>query len=128
MEEMFEKWGKKMENLVSQTRDSGSGKGHVGGIDRGSSGVQQISIGDSSGSGQQRKVDCLPLVQEPESQNTTLETFRVNARKSKIECPRFDGHDFFGWPLKVEQYFEAMGLSNDEKVQTIMIHLDGKAL
>ena len=53
---------------------------------------------------------------------------KFNSRRSKLECPRFDGFDFLGWKLKVEQYFEAVTLPEEEKVPTVMIYLDGKAL
>ena len=51
-----------------------------------------------------------PLVQEPDSQNTSMETLNVNSHKSKMECPRFDGQDFLGWHMKMEQLFEAVGI------------------
>ena len=52
----------------------------------------------------------------------------MNPRRSKLDCPRFDGYDFLGWRLKVEQFFEVVNLLEEDKVPTIMIHLDGKAL
>ena len=127
MEEMFEKWGKKVEHMVSSANDNISEKVSTNTLDRGSSGIQQNSTGDSSGLGRQM-IGYVPLIQEPDSQNTTMQTIRLNTAKNRIECPRFEGHDFLGWQMKVEQFFEAVGTPNDAKVQTIMIHLDGKAL
>ena len=45
-----------------------------------------------------------------------------------MDYPKFDGYDFLGWRLKTEQYFEALNIAKEDKIQTIMIHLDGKAL
>ena len=30
---------------------------------------------------------------------------RPLTKYSKLECPRFDGEDFRGWLLKIEQFF-----------------------
>ena len=59
---------------------------------------------------------------------TILDPLKINSRRSKLECPRFDGYDFLGWYMKVEQFFEAVGVEESDKVQLVMIHLDGKAL
>lgn len=45
---------------------------------------------------------------------------KINARWTKLECPRFDGTDFLGWHLKVEQFFEAVGISGQDKVQRVI--------
>ena len=65
---------------------------------------------------------------ELEKSNSSGELAKINPRRSKLDCPKFDGYDFLGWRLKVEQFFEAMDLVKEEKVQTAMIHLEGKAL
>ena len=49
-------------------------------------------------------------------------------KASKLECPRFDGTDFPGWLLKVEQYFESNSIEDAAKVRVVMMHLDGRAL
>ena len=128
LEEMFEKWGRKVEQMVSPTKDTITEKMTTVALEMGSPGGQQKSTGDSSGSDGILKVGYAPVVQEPDSQTTHLESFRFDAHKSKIECPRFDGHDFLGWHMKVEQFFEAVRIPIEEKVQTVMIHLDDKAL
>ena len=63
-----------------------------------------------------------------EVSNLTGDSSRFNPRRSKLDCPKFDGYDFLGWRLKIEQYFDAVGIAEEDKVQTAMIHLDGKAL
>lgn len=45
-----------------------------------------------------------------------------------LECPRFDGSDFRGWLTKLEQYFEAKGTLDADKVRVVMLHLEGRAL
>ena len=64
---------------------------------------------------------------ETGTMSTLLDPLRINSRRSKLDCPRFDGYDFLGWHMKVEQFFKAMGIQ-EEKVQIVMIHLEGKAL
>ena len=59
---------------------------------------------------------------------TILDPLKINSSRSKLECPRFDGYDFLGWYMKVEQFFEAVGVEESNKVQLVMIHLNGKAL
>ena len=60
--------------------------------------------------------------------NYSGEAARVQSRRSKLDCLKFDGCDFLGWGLKVEQYFLAMSLANEDRVQTAMINLEGRAL
>ena len=69
-----------------------------------------------------------PVRQDPSHFNFSTKASKLNPRRSKLECPRFDGFDFLGWKLKVEQYFETVQLAEEEKVSTVMIHLDKKAL
>ena len=47
---------------------------------------------------------------------------------SKLDCQKFDGYGFLGWRLKVEQFFEAVSMPDEDKEQTATIHLEGKAL
>ncbi|OMO99868.1 Retrotransposon gag protein [Corchorus capsularis] len=47
---------------------------------------------------------------------------------SKLQCPRFNGDDFLGWKLKVEQFFAADNTEDKHKVLIAMMHLDGRAL
>ena len=53
---------------------------------------------------------------------------RPFTKYSKLECPRFDGVDFRGWLLKIEQFFEADQTKPVDRVRSMMMHLDGKAL
>ncbi|KAL4273089.1 hypothetical protein GQ457_13G021400 [Hibiscus cannabinus] len=46
----------------------------------------------------------------------------------KLFCPKFDGTDFRGWNLKLEQYFEAEMVPDSAKLRIVMLHLEGKAL
>ena len=65
---------------------------------------------------------------ETGNQAISSDSIRLNPSRSKLNCPRFDGFDFFGWRLKVEQFFEPVNLPEEKKVPTVMIHLNGKAL
>ena len=51
---------------------------------------------------------------------------RFHTKYSKLECPRFDGENFHGWLLKMDQFFEAGRTPEQEKVRTVMMHLEGK--
>ena len=69
-----------------------------------------------------------PLIPESDSMNSIMDPLKTLSRRSKLECPRFEGYDFLGWLMKVEQFFEAVGTQEVDKVQIVMIHLDGKGL
>ena len=47
---------------------------------------------------------------------------------SKLKCPHFDRVDFRGWLLKIEQFFETGQTKPADKVRSMMMHLDEKAL
>ena len=80
-----------------------------------------MEVGDSSrGTG--------PLLQELASFVNFLDSSKFSPRRSKFECPRFDGQDFLGWSMKIDQYFDAVKVQDDEKISIVMIHLNGKAL
>ena len=53
---------------------------------------------------------------------------RMLTKYSKLECPRFDGEDFRGWLLKIQQFFEADQTRESEKLRHVMMNLEGKAL
>ena len=63
-----------------------------------------------------------------EASNFQGERARINPRRSKLKCPKFDGYNFLGWKLKVERFFETVIMAEEDKVQIAMIHLKGKAL
>ena len=56
------------------------------------------------------------------------EVSRFSTKYTKLECPKFDGSDFQGWLLKMEQFFEVDQTREEDKIRTIMMHLEGKAL
>ena len=53
---------------------------------------------------------------------------KINYSRNNLDCPHFDGRDFLGWLMKVQQFFEVVGTMEKDKIQVVMIHLDGKAL
>ncbi|KAL4334964.1 hypothetical protein GQ457_07G040680 [Hibiscus cannabinus] len=46
----------------------------------------------------------------------------------KLKCPSFDGSNFRDWWSKLEQFFLAEEVSEDDKVKVVMLQLEGKAL
>ena len=69
-----------------------------------------------------------PFIQELNSHTSLGDIVRIIPHRSKLDCPRFDGYDFLGWHMKMEQYFDAVGTQEVDKIQLVMIHLDGRAL
>ncbi|OMO60863.1 hypothetical protein CCACVL1_23829 [Corchorus capsularis] len=49
-------------------------------------------------------------------------------KHSKLQCPRFNGEDFLGWKIKINQFFEADETEERNKVRIAMMHFDGRAL
>nr|KYP41567.1 Retrotransposable element Tf2 [Cajanus cajan] len=49
-------------------------------------------------------------------------------RWRKLEIPVFDGEDAYGWTTRVERYFDLKGMSGEEKLQAVMVAMEGKAL
>ncbi|OMO61374.1 hypothetical protein COLO4_33444 [Corchorus olitorius] len=49
-------------------------------------------------------------------------------KHSKLHCPRFNGEDFLGWRLKIEQFFEAEETEANNKVRIAMMHFEGRPL
>lgn len=46
----------------------------------------------------------------------------------KWECPKFNGEDFKGLLLKLEQYFDVEQIPKNMKVRNVMLSLEGDAL
>ncbi|OMP10036.1 Retrotransposon gag protein, partial [Corchorus olitorius] len=69
------------------------------------------------------------IVDFPNSSNAAqTEATRVFTKHSKLECPRFNGDDFIGWRSKIEQFFLADRTAEPDKIQLVMMHLEGRAL
>ena len=49
-------------------------------------------------------------------------------RYSRLECPKFEGEDFEGWLMRLEQYFEVGKMVDGNKVRSVMMQLEGRAL
>ncbi|KAK5840865.1 hypothetical protein PVK06_009770 [Gossypium arboreum] len=52
----------------------------------------------------------------------------MSEKVSRLECLKFDSNDFRGWWTKLEQYFEAEGILESNKVRIVMLNLEGRAL
>ena len=46
------------------------------------------------------------MVMELEKSNSSGELAKINPRRSKLDCPKFDGYDFLGWRLKVDSFLK----------------------
>ena len=51
-----------------------------------------------------------------------------SCRHGRLECPKFEGEDFEGWFLKLEQYFKVEKISKDNKVLMVMMFMEGRPL
>ncbi|OMO64549.1 Retrotransposon gag protein [Corchorus olitorius] len=62
------------------------------------------------------------------SSNENQGQSRVFTKRSKIECPMFDGTYFIRWHSKINQFFAADATAEKDKIPTVMMHLEGQAL
>ncbi|OMO60629.1 hypothetical protein COLO4_33791 [Corchorus olitorius] len=60
------------------------------------------------------------LVSENQSQNTVVKHVYEGFKNYKWECPKFDGEDFKGWYLKIEQFFISENVPEEAKVQAAL--------
>ncbi|OMO71752.1 Retrotransposon gag protein [Corchorus olitorius] len=64
-----------------------------------------------------------------DAQTSEMDTqSRPYTKRSKLECPKLEGSDFFGWHSKIHQFFAADATAEQDKIQTVMMHLEGRAL
>ena len=59
------------------------------------------------------------------SRNNSYSNF---SRVSKVDFPKFEGHDVQWWVYKCESFFGVDGTPENVKVRIASIHLEGKAL
>ena len=45
-----------------------------------------------------------------------------------MELPVFAGDDALGWLVKIECYFSVNGIDGDEKMEVVLLALEGRAL
>ena len=104
----IEKLGTKMRTMFEQlmAKDGGSK-------------IMSSFGGNNEGQSTQHKTVAPSLVVE------TMETSREMANRSykshKLECPRFDGENFIGWLMKLDQFFESEKVQDGDKVRTVMM-------
>ena len=121
--------GNIIRQLIPRTEEGYSGQKISKVVNTGPAEQLQTSRAGSSGPPVSVVTGCKTnLESDSKTQSLFQDSIKFNSKRSKIECPRFDGNDFLGWYMKVEQYFDAVEIPAAEKVQTVMIHLDGKAL
>ena len=56
-----------------------------------------------------------------------LDMAKMHSRRTYMDCPHFDGFEFLGWHMKIEQFFDAIGIKEEDKMPIVMIHLEGRA-
>ena len=92
---------------------------------------KNISLTDSTGSkegggvSQPRAVNSSATT---DSGNSSGGGFNHFCRHGRLECPKFDGGDFSGWIMKLEQFFESEKVEDHAKVRMVMMNLEGRAL
>ena len=70
----------------------------------------------------------LPSAILMESVDTNSGCFSRFNRTFRLECSRFDGGDFLGWLMKLEQFFEGEKIEEKAKIRVAMMQLEGKVL
>ena len=63
-----------------------------------------------------------------ETVDTFSGVFNRSGKLYRLECPHFDGGDFSGWIMKLEQFFKAKRIKDEAKVRLVMMQLEGRAL
>ena len=53
---------------------------------------------------------------------------RRHDRDRKMELPLFDGEDALGWIVRIERYFSINGVEGDERMELVLVALEGRAL
>ncbi|KAJ1415930.1 hypothetical protein SESBI_17769 [Sesbania bispinosa] len=52
----------------------------------------------------------------------------IEDRWRRLEIPLFSGDDVYGWVSRVERYFNLKGILEQERLQAVMVAMEGKAL
>ena len=53
--------------------------------------------------------------------------YHRNGRR-RLELPIFSGDDAYGWLIRVDRYFKVNGVKDDERLDSILVTLEGRAL
>ena len=56
------------------------------------------------------------------------EASKITTKYIKLTCLKFDGTDFKGWLLQMDQFLEVDKTKEHDKARIVIMHLDGKAL
>ncbi|XP_024019767.1 uncharacterized protein LOC21411464 [Morus notabilis] len=54
--------------------------------------------------------------------------FGINLKPIRIDVPRFDGSDVYGWTFKIQQYYDYHNASEEQRLPIVPFYFDGKAL
>ena len=107
----IEKMGTEMRSMFEQLMSREIGKN------------QGATMGDSSSNS--KAVPLPDVVEAGELIDGDSSRF---CKHRRLDCPRFDGENFTGWLMKLEQFFEAERIPVEAKVRTVMMQLEGRAL
>ena len=78
-----------------------------------------------------RKLRTTPGSPNDSDDETSVHTNHPQKREErwrKLEIPVFEGTDAYGWLNRVERYFDLKKMSDGEKLQAVMVAMEGKAL
>ena len=71
------------------------------------------------------KPDSVGVLMEPLTMGDS--TYK-HYRYGYLHCPKFDETNFPGWIMKLEQFFKVEKVSEGNKIRTVMMQLEGRAL
>ncbi|XP_047152645.1 uncharacterized protein LOC124824277 [Vigna umbellata] len=84
--------------------------------------VEKITCNSTSGS------NNTDLLAEKNVENDQDSKVNGGSRWRKLDIPIFAGEDAFGWTNRLDRYFHWQEVSEVERMQTVMVALEGKAL
>ena len=79
-------------------------------------GARRLPRVDLFGSGRDTTSPTAPVIKESGLSMNFLDASRIHIRHNQWDCPLFDGNDFLGWFMKIQQFFEATGVKKEEKI------------
>ncbi|XP_057444004.1 uncharacterized protein LOC130736175 [Lotus japonicus] len=119
VEARFRTLEKIVENMVSKPEGINGGESHSEEIPQKTGEEKTVNGDDTSGENDVNGGE----IRVPRTEPTHTERWR------KLDIPIFQGdEDAYSWIQKLERYFKLKGATEEEKIQAIMVALDGKAL
>ena len=133
IDEKLEKWGDKLRNdLFAEMKNAlehfnaepvSMKKSMLNLVEMGSSEKLPRNGSNTLEMGQGSKASAR-LPKRTNLSDPILDPLKVDPHRN-LDCPRFNGHDFLGWFMKIQQFFEDVGIQEEEKITLVMINLEG---